>query len=195
MTKVHLLPLLLFPVAILCDATDLPKYPTIEESLRGAYAAAKQYASSVSCLEEFDLKNVIQLGQKRPVAIDGDNWAYLTYAAIWRGDLACAGGSGSSGNHIAIIKVGASKRHYYVDVAHSTPMVEFDVFPSRYYPRIVGIGSDSSITLSGLDDDPEINTGLCCPSVPVKVTVRSDKNGNWRVLNKIVVKDKVKRKQ
>jgi hypothetical protein len=53
------------------------------------------------------------------------------------------------------------------------------------FPKLVGNTNDS-IVLDGLDHDPDRHDALCCPSLPVRVTVRVDANGNWSIVERKV---------
>ncbi len=142
-------------------------------------SAAVAYAKAIAGDYSVDANNIAALS---PYTGPEDS-PHAMYIVIWRGDIGCGGGSDGNQNLVATIRVGAGAS-FLVDPSLSSPSVAFNVFPYRHYPRLTGY-SHNTITLSGLADDPTRNEGLCCPSLPLKVTAQVDRSGNWRVLRKV----------
>ncbi|MBP6020410.1 MAG: hypothetical protein KA735_13040 [Burkholderiaceae bacterium] len=135
-----------------------------------------RYASSVAC---FDLgvepKNIAALTPLQSV----DEHLDAEYAVWWMGDIGCAGGSGTSGSHIAIVNIGAGG-YFYVDPTRSSPTVDFDT-PTRHITKIIGNTHDS-IVFEGVEygeKDPN-----CCPSIPIRFTLKANEQGDWRLVDK-----------
>ncbi|WP_020484970.1 hypothetical protein [Methylomonas sp. MK1] len=143
--------------------------------------SAKKYIDSIACDAVTTTKHVAALSPFKTVE-DQDS---AKYAVLWSGDIGCLGGSGSIQNYVALVTISPNGR-FLVDSTKSSPAVQFGGFPSRNFPKLVG-NTDNSIVLEGLDDDPEGIEGKCCPSLPVRVTVSIDANGNWVIVDRKVL--------
>jgi hypothetical protein len=81
---------------------------------------------------------------------------------------------------MAMVNVDQWGQRFFVNVSRSSQAIEFD--PGvRWIERLVGNTADS-LVLDGLEygKDDLAND----PSVPVRVTVRVDDKGNWKVVEK-----------
>jgi hypothetical protein len=152
-----------------------------QETAKKIIGATKSYIAAISC--ETGNVTAEDIATLTPFKIiDFEYTPDAKYAVLWSGDIGCAGGSGAIQTNIAIVTTG---RHgeFLVDPNLSSPIVKFEWIVSRNFPKIIGNTHDS-IALDGLDYAG--NDGMCCPSLPVRVTVRVDEKGNWKVVERIV---------
>jgi hypothetical protein len=140
--------------------------------------SVKSYATGISC----------ELGDIKPQDIaalepyeSGENHS-AKYAVLWSGDIECLGGSSAIQTHIAIL-INGSHGELLVSPSLSSPVIKFESIDARYFPRLIENTHDS-IVLEGLDYSPD--DGMCCPSVPVRVVVHVDEEGNWKVIDRKV---------
>lgn len=140
--------------------------------------AAARYAQGIACdVQAITPGDVAQLaGEAPPEAGDG---AHDRFAVLWTADIGCAGGSGTTMTHIAIVHDSSMGQHgYSVDTLRSSPAIDFES-PVRAVERIARHGLDE-LELEGLlqaEGDPK-----CCPSVPVRFTLRADDAGHWKLV-------------
>lgn len=155
--------------------------PSVQEITKQIIRSVKSYASSISCGGvEVSPKDIAALVPYRSV----DDRDSAKYAVLWSGDIGCAGGSGTQGTYIAIVNVGVGDS-FLVNPLESSPVVEFGSFEARGFPKIVG-NTANSIVLDGFEYNPNGKDAMCCPSVPVRATVRVDEKGNWKMVEKNV---------
>jgi len=170
-----------FFVAAFCFATGAlaQDAPSVQDISKAVVRASSQYANAVSC--ETEKIGPKQIAGLRPYKSFDDRMDAV-YAVLWSGDIGCAGGSGTSGTNISIVTIGAGDS-YVVDPTRSSPVVQFES-PVRYVERIVGNTPDTLI-LEGKDYGPKDPN--CCPSVPVRFTLKVDGKGNWKLVEKKVM--------
>jgi len=101
------------------------------------------------------------------------------YALVWWGDIGCEGGTGSVIPSIAIVRIGVGT-HFVVDLGASSPQVKFEV--EGRGPRVIG-ATENVLTLSAIDWAP--NDAHCCPSIPVRLSLKEDGKGNWKLIEKV----------
>lgn len=150
-----------------------PEVPSEAEIREQAIAVVKNYAHAISCTDdEYGIWEFITL---EPWT---DYYAreQSEFGVIWSGDVTCAGGSGTRGIQLAIVKVGAGNT-YYVDPWRSSPPAEFE-FYSRSFSGVVANTSDV-IVLEALEHGPD--DANCCPSQPVRYTLKRDDDRNWKL--------------
>ncbi len=156
--------------------------PSAQEITRSIVKAANAYADSIACEHsKIEAKNIAALVPYRTMDSRGD----AKYAVLWSGDIWCAGGSGTNGSAITIVKIGAGDS-FLVDSLQSSPIISHEL-PVRYVERLVGNTADSLI-IEGKEygkDDPN-----CCPSVNVRATLKVDAKGNWKMIDKKVIPGK-----
>ncbi|QJD58412.1 hypothetical protein HG264_05560 [Pseudomonas sp. gcc21] len=161
---------LLFPA--ISFASD-PKPPSEAEIQAAAIAVTKNYANAVACTEdEYGIWSFLTLQPWTDYYARED----AEFAVIWSGDVGCAGGSGTVGVNLAIVKVGAGNS-YYVDARDSSPPAEFE-FYSRSFESVVANTSDVIVLEAfehGRDD------ANCCPSLRVRYTLKRDENRDWKL--------------
>lgn len=133
------------------------------------------YAEAIGCANQKDLK-IIGLAP-----YDGKNRLDAKYLVLWKGDIGCAGGSGTDLTHAALVRIGAGET-FFVDVKKSSPNIKFES-PVRYVDKVRRHSTDS-VTLvgKGLDE----GDAQCCPSLTVTFTLKMDSKGNWKLRNKQV---------
>lgn len=140
--------------------------------------AAARYAQGIACdVQAITPGDVAQLaGKAQPEAGDG---AHDRFALLWTADIGCAGGSGTTMTHIAIVHGSSMGQHgYSVDTLRSSPTIDFES-PVRVVERIVRHGPDE-LELEGMvQAEGEPN---CCPSQPVRFTLRADEAGHWKLV-------------
>ncbi|MBU3679746.1 MAG: hypothetical protein FGM32_09100 [Candidatus Kapabacteria bacterium] len=126
------------------------------------------FASAVACGGEIKDQNIITMV---PYTSEEDQYD-ARYAVLWYGDWACAGGSGTSGWHLSLVKV--SMGYFYVVTSCSGNSDDY----WRNVHRIVG-NTKNTITLEICDygsDDAN-----CCPSVKKRITIKlNDEAESWK---------------
>lgn len=170
-------------VALGCSALMSSSFaqsaPPVQEITKQIIRSVKAYANSISCGRvEISPKDIVALVPYKSI----DDREAAKYAVLWSGDIGCIGGSGTEGTNITIVTVGAGDS-FVVNPLQSSPAIEFNSIAARGFPKIVGNTSDS-LVLDGLEYDPSGKDAMCCPSVPVRVTVHVDEKGNWKVVEK-----------
>lgn len=162
--------------------------PQVEEHIliiRKVFEVASQYASAISCEPILNSKNLVAL-----VPWDDDHDIMdARYALIWHGDIQCLGGSGSSHPHITIVRLGVGGSVFALPEL-SSPVVKFD--PTVRIIETIVEATENELTLTGKDWDWD-RDGMCCPSVPVEIIMRRDKNNDWKEIQKINLADRVER--
>lgn len=150
------------------------------------FEVASQYAEAISCETILDSKKLVAL-----VPWDDDqDLLDARYALIWQGDIKCWGGSGSSQPQITLIGFGAGGSVMAFPEL-SSPIVKFE--PSIRIIETIDKATENEITLTGKDWDWD-HDGLCCPSVPVQIIMRRDKNNDWKLIQKLKLADRAQRK-
>ena len=147
------------------------------QEVNAVIEAAARYAQGIAC-------EVQAITPDEVVLLAGDPSDEAAgygprFAVLWTGDVGCQGGSGTTMTNIAIVHGrGMEQRDYYVDALRSSPAIDFES-PVRAVERIVRHGPDE-LELEGLmqgDSDPN-----CCPSEPVRFTLRADEAGHWKLI-------------
>ena len=150
--------------------------PSVPEITKGVIKAVKSYATAISCEDgQIEPKNIAALNPYKTL----DDRLDARFAVLWTGDIGCAGGSGTVGTNISIVTVGAGDS-YLVDPQASSPIVTFES-PVRFVERIVGNTKDTLI-LEGKEQGPK--DANCCPSIPVRFTLKLDSKGAWKMIDK-----------
>ncbi len=166
----------LFCMASSCFAQSVPP---VQEITRQVIKAATSYKDAIACVEDkIGPKDIAALVPYKTL----DDQLEAKYAVLWVGDIGCAGGSGTYGTNISIVTIGVGNS-YLVDPLQSSPVIRFES-PVRLVNRIVGNTRDSMI-LEGLEFGPK--DANCCPSVPVRFTLKVDEKGNWKLVDKKVM--------
>ncbi len=159
-----------FGCAVFMSSSFAINVPPVREITKQIIRTVNGYANSISC-------NVLAIGPKDIAALVPyrDCWGIARYAVLWHGDIGCAGGSKTTTANIAIVTVGAGNS-FVVDPLLSSPVVSFEGFG---FPKLIG-NTHNSLVLDGFELGP--NDGLCCPSVPVRMTVRVNEKGDWKLI-------------
>ena len=153
--------------------------PSAQEITKEIILTVEAYANSIACSGiKINPENVAVLVPYR----DTEDQFRVKYAVLWSGDIGCSGGSGSVSTNIAIVRVGMGTS-FVVDPLHSSPVIEFNFFDPRGCPKIVENSVDT-LEIDGFDYNPSGEDPAYRPSVPVRLTVRVDKKGNWKVIGK-----------
>ena len=146
------------------------------QEINAVIEAAARYAQGIACdAQTITPGDVARLAGEAPEET-GDG---TRFAVLWTADIGCAGGSGTTLTHIAIVRGGGLGQHaYYVDTQRSSPAIDFES-PVRVVERIVRHGPDE-LELEGMvQAEGEPN---CCPSQPVRFTLRADEAGHWKLV-------------
>ena len=156
--------------------------PSAQEITRYIIKVATAYADSIACEHsKIEAKNIAALAPYKTMDSRGD----AKYVVLWSGDIGCAGGTGTTGSAITLVKIGAGDS-FVVDPLQSSPIISHEL-PVRYVERLVGNTADSLI-IEGKEygkDDPN-----CCPSINVRATLKVDAKGNWKMVEKKVIPSK-----
>jgi uncharacterized membrane protein len=145
---------------------------------RDVVKAATAYADAISC--EHSKISVKSIAALVPYKADSA-WA-VKYAVVWSGDIGCDGGTGSINSAISIVKGGMGSS-FRVDPLRSSPSIKHEI-PVRRVERLVAHTADS-LTIEGKAYGP--GDGNCCPSVNVRVTLKVDAKGNWKMVERKVI--------
>jgi hypothetical protein len=151
------------------------KHPglTNEEVIRRVLDAAHSYAEGISCVDGPSTPNdIVTL---KPY--EKDDPLDSEFLVFWVGDVGCNGGSATTTQNIALVRVG-SFNQFYVDPLRSSPAVGL---PVGQIAKIIGNTTDS-ITLETLEYAE--SDAHCCPSVRYQVTLQVDKNGQWNEIKR-----------
>jgi|GEM_PF-628588 len=152
------------------DLSKIPA-PPAEEIANRVLSAVESWRDAIACSEvAVTDKPVMPL---TPYTSEEDR-ERARYAVLWIGDIGCQGGSGSSSTHIAVVKVGTGDS-YVVDPALSSPVVEFQL-PVSYVESVVSFTSESLVLQGNV---LTAGDARCCPSQPIRFTLRRDARGNW----------------
>lgn len=111
---------------LFATAATASTIPSEEEIKRQALAVAYKHAESLSCI---DPESVHQEFMTLAPWTDPYLREEAEYAVIWNGDVGCAGGSGTAGVNLSIVKVGAGNT-FYVEPRKSLPVSEFELCSS-----------------------------------------------------------------
>lgn len=150
-------------------------YPTAQEINVQVIKAAKSYASATAC--EVPVKDSEYLVAPLVPYKNFSDKFKARYAVLWDGDLGCTGGNVSHSTQISIVGAGVRGR-FIVDPLQSSPVVQF-AHPGGSIRRIFSHTSDA-LVLEGRDYGPEDR--VCCPTVPVRITMQVDFEGNWKAI-------------
>jgi len=152
--------------------------PSTQEITKQVVRSVRAYANSISCGNtEVLSKNIATLVPYKSFY----DRQKAKFAVLWPGDIGCIGGTGTGGTNISIVKIGAGDS-FVVDPLRSSPVIKFYGIGARGFPEIIE-STSNSIILEGFDYDPKGKDAMCCPSVAVRVTVRVDEKGNWKVIS------------
>ena len=183
--KKHLVIILWLGIAVIAPSCFAQSVPSVQETTKQIIRSVKWYASAIACnVSEVSPKDIAALVPYK-TADDREN---AKYAVLWHGDIGCLGGSGTSTTNIAIVTVSTGDS-FVVDPLRSSPVIEFESVLSRDFARLVGNTGDS-LVLDGKEYDEK--DAMCCPSLPVRITVRVDAGGNWKVIDKKAIPSKKK---
>lgn len=95
--------------SLFASAATASTVPSEADIKRQALAAAYKNAESIACV---DPEYVHQEFMTLVPWADLYDRELAEYAVIWNGDIGCAGGSGTTGVHLSIVKVGAGNTFY-----------------------------------------------------------------------------------
>jgi hypothetical protein len=153
--------------------------PSVGEITKNIIRSVNAYGNAISCPNvNVTPKDIAALVPHKTFE-DRDK---AMYAVLWAGDIGCLGGSGTETPNIAIVTVSTGDT-YVVQPHLSSPAISFEGAHARSFPKIVGNNKDS-IVVDGFEYDPQGKDAMCCPSVPVRITVRVDEKGNWKNIEK-----------
>lgn len=153
--------------------------PPVQEITKEIIRPVEAYGNSIACSGvEVSPENIAALV---PYNSPDDQFS-AKYAVLWIGDIGCSGGSGSVSTNIAIVTE-AMGDTLLVDPLRSSPVIEFSIFDPKGCPKIVGNTTDS-LVIDGFDYRPDYKDPACCPSILVRMTVKVDVKGNWKIIKK-----------
>ena len=152
--------------------------PSVQEVTKQVINSATNYAKAISCnTSKIDSKDIAALVPYKTF----DDRENAKYAVLWSGAIGCSGGGlggGAASTNLAIVRIGAGDS-YVVDPFESSPAIKFE--PPIRSAGLVGNTKDSLI-FEGMEhasEDPN-----CCPSIKVRSTLRVDKKGDWKLVEK-----------
>lgn len=134
----------------------------------------ERYANAIACPG-------VHIERRMSVALpsSGDHRVSRRFVVLWEGDIGCSGGSGSQETHLAAVFIGAGNA-IVVDPLQSSPAIRFES-PVRVIDRIVS-HTGNTLTLEGKELGP--SDAECCPSIPIRFTLRADHQGHWLLASK-----------
>lgn len=178
-TKRGLLGCLMLMACSFAHSEEIIPVPTTAEITQGIIKVATQYASSIACsVSDITASDIAALIPYTAF----ENRYDARYAVFWQGDIGCSGGSGTVSNNISVITVGTNDT-YLVSSSESSPSIEFSP-PVATITKFLGNTKDT-LVFSGLTHGAE--DARCCPSVPMKFSMKTDAKGNWKVVNKKLI--------
>lgn len=144
----------------------------------GVASAVERYANAIACAGvKVSPDNVLMLTAGYPAA------PMARYAVLWVGDMTCYGGSGADKTHIAIATLNSGQ--YLVQPEMSSPVVAFES-PVKLVRRVVS-HSAKNMVLEGMEYGP--GDPQNAPSVPVRFILRLDTKGDWKLADKVFLKN------
>ena len=174
-------------VALACATFMLGSFaqnaPSVQEVTKQIINSATNYAKAISCNRDelgVDSKDIAALVPYKTL----DDRENAKYAVLWTGGIGecfIGIGMGNISTNLAIVRIGAGDS-YFVDPFESSPAIKFES-PVRF-ARLVGNTKDSLI-LEGMEYTSE--DANCCPSRKVRSTLRVDKKGDWKLVEKKVM--------
>ncbi|MFM9913747.1 MAG: hypothetical protein ACKVN9_09465 [Methylophilaceae bacterium] len=171
------LKILFFYLTIHCSLSHSAQETSIDQKI---VHLVSSYATAISCdWGGINSKSIAALVPYK----NQEDYDSAKYAVLWSGDIGCLGGSGSVTTNIAIVIVSESGQ-FVIDPSLSSPAIKFQSIDSRFFPKIISNTSDA-LVLEGMDYDLPKDS-MCCPSIPVQVTVKVNEKGDWKVIDKKV---------
>ena len=162
--------------AVFMSGSFAQSAPPVQEITKQIIRSVTGYANAISCPDvEVEPKQIAALVPYKTM----DDRFDAKYAILWVGDIGCAGGTGTLRTHLSIVTISIGDS-YVVDPLQSSPAIQFES-PAGDLERIVGNTRDSLI-LEGMEHGPKDPN--CCPSIKVRFTLRVDKKGNWKLVEK-----------
>lgn len=143
----------------------------------GVAGAVERYANAIACSGvKVRPADVLMLTAGYPAA------PMARYAVLWVGDMTCYG-SGTEKTHIAIATQNSGQ--YLVQPELSSPVVAFES-PVKLVRRVVS-HSAKNLVLEGMEYGP--GDPQTAPSVPVRFILRLDSKGDWKLADKVFLKN------
>ncbi len=172
-------------VALVCwfvTWTSAVERSDIDEAwvLNQVFQKAMQYAGSIACDVRADKKNVVALVPWNDFR-DMIEREKAKYALIWYGDIGCSGGSGSVNPYITVIQI-STGNSFVANLSRSSPLIKFE---TQIRDIRVIEAAENELILNGLDGAPD--DPICCPTIPVRVHLRQDSQGNWKLIEKTMM--------
>lgn len=157
--------------------------PTVDEITKAVSEAVDHYTAAVACergpTQPKDIAALTAYNVENALVPEG------LWAVLWHGDIGCQGGSGTSTQNIALVRLRIDNT-FLVDPAMSSPQVHFEA-PVKFVDRLVGNTADT-LVLEGMEVGGQ--DAQCCPSVRKRFTMKMDDRGNWKTIRQRVVPDR-----
>jgi hypothetical protein len=167
--------------ALVCLATSLSAHAQPEPTATartGVAGAVERYANAIACVGvKVSPDDVLMLTAGYPAA------PLARYAVLWVGDMTCYGGSGTEKTYLAIATQNSGQ--YLVQPELSSPVVAFES-PVRLVRRVVS-HSAKNLVLEGMEHGP--GDPPSAPTVPVRFILRLDGKGDWKLADKVFLKN------
>ncbi|WP_143343450.1 hypothetical protein [Delftia sp. K82] len=145
--------------------------PSIKEQTKRIIEAVSHYGTAIGCMDVAPTSK--EIAAMIPYQ-SMENRLDAKFAVIWSGDIGCNGGSGSSGAHIAIVRVGSGDT-FYVSASESEPQIDSPL--PRSVERLVGATKNSLILDTRDYGEKDAN---CCPTERQRITIRQSEKGSWK---------------
>jgi len=158
-------------------AVGAPSDRTSDEIKEGVADVVKRYANAVACpgvrVRPADVLTLVPFkrGERQP----------SRFAVLWTGDPGCVAGPGDEATYIAIATISGGR--FVVDPKLSSPLVQFES-PVRFVRRVVDYTEDTLILQGNIYGPQDAHNK---PSIPVRFTLQLDDNGNWKMVEKLVL--------
>jgi len=142
----------------------------------------KKYAETVSCGYDIQPKNVVNMTHSQNI----DNPIYYV---LWRGDIGCAGGSGTTSMEITSVEKNRLMDSGYIISVY--PVLDENVYYELNPRFIESLNKNSDDQIQVITWLPVNDEELNYPSKKVKFTLkRTEQNAPWEIVNRTLIQIK-----
>lgn len=146
----------------------------LKEDKKEIFKVLKNYANAIACRTSFDdetkieeLNEIIYFGQ--------DEYGIDYYYVIWRGDVACYGGSGTIAYYITEV-FRYSDRYYKRFYVNNIP-----VFEAKVLSNLKKVGDKLEVVVHSLNKD---DSDCCHSLLETYILAKDEVSGKWSAIIK-----------